>query len=95
MKQCTPVPKSFLSNPPPSPATQQLDDQADQRCHLHLQPALWPAFPKDHPHERVGWPEAPEPAGQVEDGRGGGCARAVAAGGGAAQAHHRYAQGHA
>jgi hypothetical protein len=54
-----------------------------------------PALPQDHPHQRVGRPEAPEPAGQVEDGRGGGCAGALAARGGAAQAHHRDAQGHA
>eukprot|EP00966_Prymnesium_polylepis_P319842 7376267-Prymnesium_polylepis.1 len=73
----------------------QPHDQAHQRRHLHLQPAHRPALPQDHPHVGVGGPEAPRPARQVEDGRGGGGAHPLAARRGAAQADHRHAQGHA
>ena len=64
------LPSSAFSNclspapPLPSPA----DDQTDQRSHLHLQPAHGAALLEDHPHVRLGWAEAPEPARQVEDG---------------------------
>ncbi|KAI3486864.1 hypothetical protein L1887_49502 [Cichorium endivia] len=73
----------------------QSGDQADQRRHHHPQPAHGPALPQDHPHVRVGGAEAPGPAGQVEDGRGDDCAGAQSARRGAAEAHHRVAQGHA
>ena len=35
----------------------QLDHQAHQRSHLHLQPPHGTAVPQDHPHLRVGRPE--------------------------------------
>lgn len=36
----------------------QPDDEADQRRHLHLQPAYGTAIPQDYPHQCVGWTEA-------------------------------------
>mmetsp|Transcript_22146 Transcript_22146/g.49256 ORF Transcript_22146/g.49256 Transcript_22146/m.49256 type:complete len:213 (-) Transcript_22146:1658-2296(-) len=41
----------------------QPGDQAHQRRDLHLQPPHRPALPEDHPHLRVGGPEAPGAAG--------------------------------
>ena len=36
----------------------ELDDEADQRCHLHLQPENRATLPQDHPHLGVGRTEA-------------------------------------
>lgn len=49
----------------------QLDDEADQRRYLHLQPAHWTALPENHSHLCLGWSEASLAAGQVEDRRRG------------------------
>lgn len=51
------------------------------------------AVPEGDPYQRVGRAEAAQPAGEVEDGGGGGGADPLPAGGGAAEADHRDAQG--
>jgi hypothetical protein len=58
-------------------------------------PGCRAAVPEDHPCERVGGPEAPQPAVQVEDCGGGGRVGAQSARGGAAEAHHRHTARHA
>lgn len=42
----------------PQDVRRQLDDEAHQRRHLHLQPAHRTTLPQDHPHQRVGGTEA-------------------------------------